>query len=219
MAELGVCGYCGRLKQLLVVEEPGCGCCADCRPLAEKLAVEHQQLLDHYRAQPGDPSLIPMSWQAALGAVHEFLGEEMDCNPEDSIEAATWWYIPIGWIGCCGFAVRKTDGEVTQFGSAHGLGAWLWGFAHGAVANGPVDLTITSVSDEAATIEFLHLLGRRNPFNPGAQNSMPSWSELRALISNAPCTFPRVILWPTLDELKKRHDAGHFEFTAKRNDE
>lgn len=103
--------------------------CADCIPLAEEHRLRQQRLHDRYAVAPDDPSRIPMSWDDATSAVADYLGSPVDCDPAGAIEAATWWYVPYQWIGCAGFIVGKSSGDVTQLGSGLELEDWLSAYA------------------------------------------------------------------------------------------
>jgi hypothetical protein len=208
MANRGLCGWCGLEKELAAP-----AMCADCRPLADEHARRRQQLRDTYVVATDSPEKVQMSWDEAVSAVAGHIGSPVECDPAEAIEAATWWYVPHGWIGCLGFIVDKRDGEVTQLGSAPGLDDSLWGYTR-RVYFERVDLTFTAVHDTEQTVRFLRFIHRRIPLNPGAENSLPEVGRLRLMLANLPCTLVNMQLWPSMSELRAAEAAGHFEFVA-----
>src|SRR5205823_6637065 len=96
---VGLCEWCGYDREGLDSD----GVCPSCRPLADEWRRGREALLDRYRCRPGDPSVLPMSWDEAVARVAGKLGHPVEVAADDGCEAPTWWFVPCGWIGCAGF--------------------------------------------------------------------------------------------------------------------
>lgn len=101
---------------------------------------------------------------------------------EEILENDEFYYLPVGWIGCCGFLVLKASEAIIQFGSYMGPESHIWAFKRGANlgvtgAERRNDVVITAVRDERETLRVLRsfLNGRYvdNELEPKLRSELP----------------------------------------------
>jgi hypothetical protein len=170
------------------------------------------ELYAPYAVRADDPARLPMTLEEAAAHVSAFHGSPVRAGHEfdasEALEAATWWYVPYGWIGCCGFVVEKRTGQVHQMGSNAGLETYLWAQDRGLLVE-YADLVIDEVHDPAATAAALRKIvcipsGDHYPLcGPGSVYA-------EALLATLPARVPaqRLGLW--LPRLREAVDGGLF---------
>jgi hypothetical protein len=204
-----ICELCGRLLE---------GDHSECRALEARLKAEwdskREELCVRYRLRKITKE-NRVQFETVLRSTHAALELEDDhpWSEERGLEAETYWFIPLGWIGSKGQIVDKQTGSVTTLGSAFDLDLCLWAYELGALAS-PCTLVIDQIHDRALTVELLGKLDNRSPFNPVPVQGTDAAGEPRwldaTLLAEAPIRIDAESLWFALPALRQGVDSRAF---------
>ena len=133
--------------------------------------------------------------------------KELDYSRDGVLENETDYFVPLGWIGCAGHIVRKSDLKVTKFGSYMPAGAHVWAYYQGISLNTlgkdrSNDIRITEVHDKSNTIDVLKKI-----FDPHYVKT-----EIAPLLDQPPIVIRNVDLYFGFGVLLETKDKGWFFF-------
>jgi hypothetical protein len=153
---------------------------------------------------PADAS-AGMSLQEAELLVETHLGRPLT-DPYDRnrvlVNDATY-YLPFGWIGCCGHIVERATKRVETLGSGD-VEDYLWAWHRGVLHETPSrhDLEIVSVRDMDQLRRVLRVVTATTWFA----------AEVAPKLERLPCRFESVDLYPAIPDLRRAEMSRGFEF-------
>jgi hypothetical protein len=157
------------------------------------------------------------SYERAVRALEEVdpRARQVELDESEVLEAAGWWYIPFGWIGCFGHIVDKHTGQVTRLGSSPlRLAPYLWAFERG-VLRAPCTLVIERIHDVRRATALLGQLDNRSPYNPVPLRADGQWLDVPELLESLPASIPSASLWYAVPALQQAEREHAFEFRVE----
>ncbi|MGH1336854.1 MAG: hypothetical protein ACRBFS_12080 [Aureispira sp.] len=148
------------------------------------------------------------------------------------LEKRTFWYIPfiekridtqVGFFGVKkGIIVNKESGNFFELGSGYATEDWIWGYELG-FTDEHIDFTITKIKDQELAIKHLDQLGPQYLQYKVEEeydvNDIKYYSteEIRAKISNLPCTFKSQNFTIKLWVLQEIMETNSFEYYLQKS--
>lgn len=117
--------------------------------------------------------------------------------------AASYWLFRVRGADSFGVIVDKRSGVATKLGATWDLETWLWGYEHGLVTGGSVDLVVTKVVDYERAVALLKKLRVSPP------------EGRRAALQRLPRTFAGAVDASAIQRLKNE-TRGVFEWKIER---
>lgn len=132
---------------------------------------------------------------------------ELGYMPEEVLENDDIYLFPIGWIGCAGYLIQKTDQEIVGFGSYISREAHLWAYYEGislaTLGRGRKNrISIVSVNDKEKTIKALKSF----------LDSQYVDREIISKLDELPLIFDNVDLYFSIRSLIEARNGNWFEF-------
>jgi hypothetical protein len=137
-------------------------------------------------------------------------------HPAKVVETESWWYIPVGWLGCAGFIVNKKDLYVNWLGSGISMDLCIWGHERG-VFNDWVDFGFASETDRKLVARLVSKF-RRGGLTSGRLPSGPTGyqeSGIEAAVSRNFPVFRRHNVWLCIPELFWACESAGLRFTSE----
>ena len=156
------------------------------------------------------------SYQRAVRALKDSLPpgrREVQLDESLVLEAADWWFLPHGWIGCAGHLVDKASGKVTQLGSGEPLALYLWAKRRGLL-EAPCTLVIDRVHDPLQAARLLKRL-RLQTVDSRAPRATGDWLDIGAILASTPARLQTSGLWFALPALREAERTRAFDFHAE----
>jgi hypothetical protein len=171
------------------------------------------ELVEEFGLRQGPPTSI-LGKQSLEQAEKRLEAAAIAIDPYDPtrlLEDKAWWYIPIVWIGCGGYIVDKTSGDVNELGSSQSLDDCIWAHQRGIVSSGS-DFIITSVTSSEAALTIVSSFAR---IADDGRRLRYRKSDAEKALTSIPAYFPRHWLWFAIRDLRRAVVRGEITFECR----